>query len=41
MVEYNIEFSGSCSDGSTGFAQFRVCILCAFVEAYNASYNDR
>jgi hypothetical protein len=40
VVENDVEFRGAGCDCGAGFAEFRVCVLCAFVEAYDAGYDD-
>lgn len=40
MVEHNVEFGCAGLDGGAGFFELVECVLGAFVEAYNAGYED-
>jgi hypothetical protein len=40
MVEHDVEFGGAGDDGGAGFAELRVGVLCALVEADDAGYDD-
>jgi hypothetical protein len=40
MIKHDIKFGCSGCDGGAGFPQLRVRVLCAFVEADDAGYDD-
>jgi hypothetical protein len=40
VIKHDIKLGGSGCDGGAGFAQLRVRVLCAFMEADDAGYND-
>jgi hypothetical protein len=40
VVEDDVEFCGTCCYGGTCFLQLVVCVLCSFMEANNAGYEN-